>query len=119
MTRNQDNNIFLCIIIYDYLSCLYDLQGAQIGRVSNIGSCTVAQTFWLLLFSTDFLFRVKEGVADGVFAKATQAVLAANFLTFANYMVISIIGLRLAFLVGNKFDSKAFEKNFMGVAEEF
>jgi hypothetical protein len=51
-----------------------------------------------------------------VFAKASQA---ANFLTFANYMVISIIGLRLVFLGANKFDSKAFEKNFMGVAEEF
>ena len=113
MISNQDSNIFY------YFACLYDQQGAQIGRVSNVGSCTVAQTFWLLLFSTDFLFRVKEGVADGVFAKASQAVLAANFLTFANYMVISIIGLRLVFLAANKFDSKAFERNFMGVAEEF
>jgi len=92
--------------------------GAQIGRVSNVGSCTVAQSFFTLLFSFDWITKANEQIALGSFEKLDQAILATNFVTIANFCIVGIILLRFAFLVYSKLDSVKFEENFMGIAEE-
>lgn len=83
--------------------------------MSTIGSCTVAQTFFTLFFSFDWITKANEQIALGTFEKLDQAILATNFITIANFCIVGIILLRLAAIVYYKLDTVKFEEKFMGI----
>jgi len=80
-----------------------------------VGSCTVAQSFFTLLFSFDWVTKANEEIARGSFEKIDQAILATNFVTITNVCIVGIILLRFAFIVYSKLDTAKFERDYMGI----